>query len=165
MSTPESALKKDVTDLLTKTGEFFLRINTGVIRKGSRYIHLAPEGTPDILVFRQPNHWIELKSGKTSKDRAEKQSAFREKVISLGHKHCVATSVVDVIEFLKGEMKEELKDSHTGTKLLNQQEYCIKMGVTRRIVRRYVGGVEYLQSLEPHIQRLLLRSKITDVTA
>jgi hypothetical protein len=100
--TPESELKKSVTDFLTQTGEFFLRINTGVIRKGSRYIHLAPTGTPDILIFRQPLHWIELKAGKTAKDRAEKQAEFREKVLSLGHKHITAKSLEDVQEFLGG---------------------------------------------------------------
>ena len=101
--TAESALKKTVTDFLTQTGEFFLRINTGVIRKGSRFIHLAPEGTADVLVFRNPPHWIELKTGKTAKSRAEKQAAFREKVLSLGHKHATCRSLDEVVSFLEAK--------------------------------------------------------------
>jgi hypothetical protein len=100
----ESELKKSITDFLTQSGEFFLRINTGIIRKGSRFIHLAPEGFADLVVFRTPLHWIEIKKpGKdlTKKSRAEKQAEFREKVLSLGHKHITAKSLEDVQEFLK----------------------------------------------------------------
>jgi len=99
--TPEGELKKQVLDFLNKTGEFYLRVNSGIVRVKRGFLHLAPEGTADLLIFRDVPHWIELKAGTTKKSRAEKQAEFRDKVLSLGHRHCVARSLDDVRNFLE----------------------------------------------------------------
>lgn len=105
MPTPESLLKKAVGDYLKliQHRALVLRLNSGVIRSGSRFIHLCPEGTPDYLICCPDPRWIELKAPgqKTQKERAEKQAAFGAKVIALGHRHALCTSVQDVEEFLR----------------------------------------------------------------
>lgn len=105
MPTPESIIKGEIRDFLEMTGMFYLRLNSGTIRKGNRFIKLCPEGTPDFLLFGKPLMWIEVKGSgqKTSKDRAEKQAAFAERVKSLGHRHIQATSLQEVIDFLGGK--------------------------------------------------------------
>lgn len=99
--TEESQLKKDITDFLRQRGEIHLRLNSGVIKRGSRFIHLCPPGTADIVVFRVGwTGWIEVKTGKTQKARAELQAAFRTTVLAMGHAHCQARSLDDVVRFL-----------------------------------------------------------------
>lgn len=105
--TPESKLKKEVTGYLDGARIFYRRMNTGVIRKGSRFIHLCPEGTADLMVckFWRPYVWvlwIELKdpNGSTAKKRQMAQAAFRDEVVSLGHRYAICESLDEVIAFL-----------------------------------------------------------------
>jgi hypothetical protein len=105
MATPEAIISGEIRDFLKDTGEFFLRLNSGKLRIGHRWIYLCPEGTPDYVVFRSVPHWIEVKSanGRTQKERAAKQAEFADKVVSLGHRHLKATSLQEVIDFLDGQ--------------------------------------------------------------
>lgn len=102
--TPESKLKKEVGDTLDAWGLFYRRMQSGIIRKGSRFIHLCPEGTADFVVYREKRlpEWIELKveGQRTAKDRQAKQAAFAENVRALGHRYQVCKSVEEVREFL-----------------------------------------------------------------
>lgn len=102
--TPEGILKKQVCDWLDGAGVFYRRLNTGVIRKGSRFIHLCPEGTGDIVVFPAYGmpRWIELKviGQKTSRKRQESQAAFAEQVRRLGHSYARCETLDAVIAFV-----------------------------------------------------------------
>jgi hypothetical protein len=104
MATPEAIIAGEIRDFLKDTGEFFIRLNSGTIRKGNRFIKLCEVGTPDFIVFRDVPHWIEVKAEgqRTQKERAEKQAAFADKVVKLGHRHIKATTLTEVIEFLDG---------------------------------------------------------------
>jgi len=104
MST-EGQLKSQVNEFLKISGRFFLRLNSGMVKSGARFIYLCPEGTADYLVCCPDPRWIELKApkGTTKRDRAEKQQAFAVMVQSLGHKHLKATSLDEVIEFVMKE--------------------------------------------------------------
>jgi hypothetical protein len=105
MSTPEGRLKEEVIGELKKLGIFYLRTNSGVVKVRGGFIHLAPIGTADLLVFKgmQP-YWIELKGlGQTThRKRAEAQQAFAEEVEALGHYYRKCDSLTAVIEFLEG---------------------------------------------------------------
>lgn len=100
--TPESQLKSDINDLLDEVvryPEFYIRMQSGVIRKGSRFIHLCEEGTADIQVFlNNCTIWLELKhpKGATSAKRKAAQAAFAEKVRALGHFYWRCESLEDV---------------------------------------------------------------------
>lgn len=104
--TPEGAVKKEVCAYLDTCGIFYRRMNTGTIRKGSRFIHLCPEGTADLMVFPRYKvpHWIELKApkGTTEAKRKQAQAAFRDEVVALGHRYAICESVDAVIQFLGG---------------------------------------------------------------
>jgi hypothetical protein len=102
--TPESAAKKSITDALTAMGIFHLRLQSGVVRKGSRFIHLCEEGTADVVAFTPHPHWLEIKApGKdgTSKARKQAQSAFADKVKGLGHRHAIVRSVDELVAALE----------------------------------------------------------------
>lgn len=102
--TPEGILKKQVSEWLDGAGILYRRMNTGVIRKGSRFIHLCPEGTADLVVFPAYGmpKWIELKGvgQKTTRKRQEAQAAFAEQVRRLGHRYALCESLEAVIEFV-----------------------------------------------------------------
>lgn len=110
MRTPESKLKNEVKSYLAAMPHdwLVLRLNSGVVRKGSRFIHLCPEGTADYLVANKCGcYWIELKAPgqKTAKERVVLQDAFAAKVIAMGHRHAYCSSVSDVHALLnRGEV-------------------------------------------------------------
>lgn len=101
--TPEAELKAAVLEHLKRTGEDVIRLNPGKWPMKRGYMHGAPEGTADLLINRSIPHWIELKAAgnKTKKERAVKQAEFRAKVLALGHRHLTATTVDEVVEFLR----------------------------------------------------------------
>jgi len=100
----EEELKQQVDAYLKlrKGRDLVMRLNSGKVKIGSRYIQMHEEGTADYVVFCPTPHWIELKGEgqRTKKERAEKQQEFAEKVTALGHKHLTATSLEQVIKFL-----------------------------------------------------------------
>jgi hypothetical protein len=101
MSTPEGILKAEVNDFLKKSGREWMRLNSGVIKSGRRFIHLCPAGTADIVVYCPDPRWIELKQGKTNREQKEAQEAFRTRMEAIGHKYLRATCLDEVIEFVK----------------------------------------------------------------
>ncbi len=104
MPTPEAKLKAEVQDFLKQTGLVWFRMQSGKVAVKRGFLHLAPLGTADLLIFKdaQP-HWVELKAPgqRTQKERAEKQAAFAERVRSMGHRHLQATTLDEVVEFVK----------------------------------------------------------------
>jgi hypothetical protein len=104
MATPEGELKKETAEYLVGAGIFHRRMQSGVIRKGARFIHLCPEGTADYLVFKGAHPiWLELKpkGQKTSKDRQIAQAKFADEVTQLGHTYVRCEALSDVIAALK----------------------------------------------------------------
>jgi hypothetical protein len=100
----QSEITSPIKTALEKAGYFVLRIQSGVVRVKGGFMHLAPTGTADLLVFdgRKPL-WVEakLKGNKTNKKRAADQAEFRDRVLALGHGHVRAESLDDVLEALK----------------------------------------------------------------
>lgn len=101
--TPEGQLKAEVTNFLSRSGLTYLRLNSGVVKVRGGFMHLCPEGTADFMVLCPDLRFIELKApGQiTKKAREEKQQEFAVKVKGLGHKHLKATTLEEVIEFVK----------------------------------------------------------------
>jgi hypothetical protein len=99
--TPEGEFKAEVNDFLKVSGREWLRLNSGIIKSGRRFIHLCPAGTADIVVFCPDVRWIELKRGKTNREQKEAQDAFRERMEAIGHRYLRATTLDEVIDFVK----------------------------------------------------------------
>ena len=102
--TPEGELKAATLELLKRSGLFWERMQSGKVKVKGGFMNLCKEGTADFVIFPQGCVlWIELKpkGQKTSKDRAEKQAAFAEKVKALGHLHVKAESIEDVKQALE----------------------------------------------------------------
>jgi hypothetical protein len=95
---------------LNQTGGLALRMNSGTINIGKRYIQLHEEGTADILFFprltcnerSKTPVWIETKYGnaRTKKSRIAKQAEFRATVEALGHRYILAKTIDEGLEAL-----------------------------------------------------------------
>jgi len=96
-------IESDRAGLSETTGKVWLRLNSGKVKVKRGYIHMAPEGTQDFIVFCPDPRWIEIKAPgqRTKKERAEKQQQAAERVIALGHRHLRATTLDEVIEFVQ----------------------------------------------------------------
>jgi hypothetical protein len=105
----EAALQREILDALEKMGIFRQRCNSGVIRKGRRFIQLWDKGTADVVAFLPDSRifWFECKDpdGRTKKSRQYAQGAFRKRVLALGHHYVRCESLDDVLEALKGDVE------------------------------------------------------------
>lgn len=104
--TPESQLKSEVAAYLAQMPKWWviLRLNSGKVRVKGGFMQLCPEGTSDYLICNPDPHWLELKAaGNTTKaSRREAQEEFGARVVGLGHKYRICTSVEEVRAFLEG---------------------------------------------------------------
>jgi hypothetical protein len=102
--TPEAKVKSEVLEFLKRSSLIWFRMQSGKVAVKRGFLHLAPLGTADFLIFKGSEpFWIELKAPgqKTQKERAQRQREFAEKVLALGHKHLTAETLDEVIEFVK----------------------------------------------------------------
>jgi hypothetical protein len=100
----EADFSKQVRTLLQATTWEFMRMNSGVIRKGSRFIVLHAEGTADWLIFPPGGvAWLETKGRgqKTSKARTEAQAAFRDRFTAIGHRYLLSDDLTEVAAWLE----------------------------------------------------------------
>lgn len=90
----ETRLSKEIRDALTDAGFWAMRINSGTVRVAGGFMHLAPKGTPDVLVLH-PYGWLEVKTdvGESS----EAQRKFRERAAKTGVRHAEVRSVEDAL--------------------------------------------------------------------
>lgn len=97
----ESNIQKEIMEYLTLRGYLVWRNNSGGKKIGKYYIHMAPEGSPDIIGIQPVTGkfiGVEVKKpdGKTEKKRAEKQRLFSENIQKLGGIAIIAYCVEDV---------------------------------------------------------------------
>lgn len=81
----ESKIQKSIVDAGRQLGLLAIRMNSGIIKKGRRAIHLAPAGTPDLLF---PLHggrclWVETKT--PAGQLSPEQAAMHEQLRQMGH--------------------------------------------------------------------------------
>ncbi len=90
----ETELSKEIRDTLEKMGFWCLRIASGTINVGKRWIRLSTPGTPDIHVVGQG--WLEVKT-KTGKV-SDVQKEWHEKAQKLGVNVAVVRSVEEAVK-------------------------------------------------------------------
>lgn len=97
----EGVIQKAIVEDARSAGLFPIRINSGIIKKGRRAIHLAPAGTPDLLIVLHAGAclWIETKTaiGQLS----DQQQAAHAELRSRGHAVLVARSRDDFLAWLE----------------------------------------------------------------
>lgn len=107
----ETKLSKSIRDALTALGIWNIRIQSGMIKIGNRFIHLAPKGTSDILLpsYDHLGHsaFLEVKTaeGKVSED----QLKFQEKCRQANVKSAIVRSVSEAISTINS-WKENKND-------------------------------------------------------
>jgi hypothetical protein len=77
-----------------------IRMQSGTVRKGSRFIRMCEPGTPDLLVMR-PNGrcvWLEIKRADGKGRVSAVQSDWHRKAEKLGHAVYVIESVQNAIQ-------------------------------------------------------------------
>ena len=81
--TPEGAVKLDCLRLLTLRRIWHMRLNTGAIKVGDRFIRFCDPGTGDIIcTIGGQTIWIETKAGRNGQSNA--QQAFQARVEAAG---------------------------------------------------------------------------------
>jgi hypothetical protein len=101
MASETSSVTKPILEALNRAGYFCMRMNSGMVRMGNRYIRLCPAGTADLMLClpdRLPV-WLECKTakGKTNPEQVEAQNSFRLRVEALGHIYLRVDSLDDVL--------------------------------------------------------------------
>lgn len=104
--TPEGKLKAEVKAYLDAMPQSWvvLRLNSGTVRKGNRFIKLCETGTADVYIANERGtYWLELKGvgQTTAKARKLAQAEFGERVTALGHRYAIVTDLEQLKEFLK----------------------------------------------------------------
>ncbi len=89
----ETKLSKEIRDALTDAGIWAMRINSGKVPVRGGFMHLAPTGTPDVLVIH-PYGWLEVKGDSPT---SEEQVKFRERAAKSGVRHAEVRSVEDAL--------------------------------------------------------------------
>lgn len=93
----ETDLSRSIAGALTKLGYPVVRIQSGVVRVGANYVHLADRGTPDRVVLLRGGRvlWLEVKtpSGLLSAD----QVAWHANATRRGHTVRVVKSVSEAV--------------------------------------------------------------------
>lgn len=97
----ETKLSASIASSLKKLGYPVVRVQSGTVRVGANYVHLADRGTPDRLVMLRGGRvlWLEVKtpSGILSAD----QVAWHARAGERGHSVRVVKSVTEAIEAVR----------------------------------------------------------------
>ena len=102
-----SEITAPLVKMIRQMGVMCLRMNSGIVKKGNRFIHLHEPGTADIMAFpRGRVVWLEVKlpTGKTQKERQKLQDGFRDTVLALGHEHYRITSIDEGLKAIRGSV-------------------------------------------------------------
>ena len=92
----EAEIQKQIIDYLKASGCTVIRVNSGRVKARNGYVHLAPDGTPDLLaITRRGRHvWIEVKTPKGKLRDA--QRAWIDRHRARGCEVVVARALEDV---------------------------------------------------------------------
>jgi hypothetical protein len=93
----ETDISKDIGQYLTARGIYNVRIQSGRLKRGKDFIHLAPTGTPDrAATYRGLAIWIEVK--KPGETPSDKQLETHDAIRRSGGRVIVAECLDQVIE-------------------------------------------------------------------
>ena len=100
----EGKIQKDILAYLHTIRICAWRNNSGTVRVRGGYMHLAPEGTPDILGYMPDGRLLGIEVKQPKEEPTEKQVLWMEKAIKAGCLVFVAHSLDDAIqEIERGE--------------------------------------------------------------
>lgn len=101
----ETAVSKRIRELLQSIGIPCIRVQSGVLRIGKRFIHMAPAGTPDLVT---PYGWLEVKD---EGDESPEQVEFRKEWTRMGARVALVRSAPEAIKVVtKWQREQELID-------------------------------------------------------
>ena len=96
-SKPETQRQATIVAELSKLGRLVIRVQSGVVKVKRGWMHLAPEGTPDLYVVGWG--WLETKLEK-SKPTPE-QLDMHARLIAAGERVAVVRSVAEALEAVR----------------------------------------------------------------
>lgn len=101
LSRSETEISKSIALAMQKLGFTVIRIQSGVIKSGNRFIHLAPKGVPDRICLGKNGLtiWFEIK--KPNGELSDEQIAWHENAKSMGHHVFTVHSVEEAINEAK----------------------------------------------------------------
>ena len=111
----ETKISKTIRDGLTALGIWNIRIQSGMLAIGKRFIHLAPKGTSDILIMDYDKTgsvdnpgkcgWLEVKT--EDGELSPKQIEFQEIAIGHGLKVGTVRSLDEAKKTIRDWIKED----------------------------------------------------------
>ncbi len=119
----ETQISKSIRDALTALGIWNIRIQSGILKIGNRFVHLAPKGTPDILILDYDGTGSYDGSGKAGflevkKDDGKlspEQIKFQEKADSHNVKLGTVHSVQEAIDTIKSWIEKDKNNENDKT--------------------------------------------------
>ncbi len=97
----ETEISKSIAEAMQLLGFTVIRIQSGIIKSGNRFIHLAPRGVPDRICLGKNGLtlWFEVK--KPEGELSEAQVEWHEKHKTMGHHIFTVHSVTEAINHAK----------------------------------------------------------------
>lgn len=106
----ETELQRAIVVTLEAIGVTVIRTQAGRVQVRRGWLHLAPEGWPDLTGFLPDGRFlgIEIKvpKARTLKDRADKQAAWRARAKAKGCVVGQVTSVAEAVLLVRGAMAQ-----------------------------------------------------------
>ena len=90
----EGAIQREIVDALERLGFLVIRLQSGLVRFRGSFIHLAPKGTPDLMVVGFGFLECKTARGKLNAD----QVAWHKRAAELGERVAVVRSGRQAIE-------------------------------------------------------------------
>jgi hypothetical protein len=94
---PETKDQAGIVSTLEGLGYLVIRTNSGRVPVRGGWMHLAPEGTPDLRVVGRT--WLETKTDKGKLSEAQKRMHAR--LIAAGERVAVVRSVAEALEAVR----------------------------------------------------------------
>jgi hypothetical protein len=106
----ETELQRAIVLALEALGVTVIRTQAGRVPVRRGWLHLAPEGWPDLTGYLPDGRFLGLEikvpKGKTDKDRAEKQAAWRARAGAAGCVVGQVDSVAAAVLLVRGALAE-----------------------------------------------------------
>jgi hypothetical protein len=98
----ETAVTREVIEAVNATGAAFVwRNQSGITKVRGGFMHLAPEGSPDVVGWLRGGRFlgieVKVEGNRTQKARAERQREWRDRIVASGGVSGEVRSAADAV--------------------------------------------------------------------
>lgn len=101
---------REELDWRQKSGQlYYIRNNSGGLKKGKHFIRFGRKGSPDLLLFLPEGRTVHIETKSTDGELSPDQKKYRELIMSLGHEYVVLKNQFRLDDILNTKCNKELK--------------------------------------------------------